>query len=62
MKKVLYATAIKALAVILFIACIASGVLVVTNGILRAKGEAHFIYQFENSFEESEYIQSLLDI
>ena len=61
MKKILYATAIKALAVILFIACIASGVLVVTNGILRAKGEAHFIYQFENSFEESEYIQSLLE-
>lgn len=39
MKKIIYATATKAVAVILFIACITTGLLAVTQGITRMEGE-----------------------
>ena len=60
MNRILYSPITKAVAVILCIACITAGVLVITDGILRTDSEEHFIYRWENSFEESEYIQELL--
>lgn len=60
MKKIIYATATKAVAVILFIACITTGLLAVTQGITRMEGEDLYLYRFENSFYESDYMQSLL--
>lgn len=60
MKKIIYATATKAVAVILFIACITTGLLAVTQGITRIEGEDLYLYRFENSFSESDYMQSLL--
>jgi signal transduction histidine kinase len=59
-KKIIYATATKAVAVILFIACITTGLLAVTQGITRMEGEDLYLYRFENSFYESDYMQSLL--
>ena len=60
MKKIIYATTTKAVAVILFIACITTGLLAVTQGITRIEGEDLYLYRFENSFSESDYMQSLL--
>ncbi len=60
MKKLLYSTALKAVAVILFIACITSGVLVVTDGIIRMEAEELHIYRFESSFARSTYMENLL--
>jgi len=61
MKRILYSTVTKTLAVILCVACIVLGVLVITDCILRIDGEEVFVYGFENSFEESDYIQGLLE-
>lgn len=60
MKKIIYATATKAVAVVLFIACITTGLLAVTQGVTRIEGEDLYLYRFENSFSESDYMQSLL--
>lgn len=60
MKKIIYATATKAVAVILFIACITTGLLAVTQGLTRIEGEKLYLYHFENSFSESIYMQGLL--
>ena len=61
MKKLIYGTAAKALAVLLFISCIVSGTLVVTDGILRIDRDESLIYNFENSFSESVHLHSLLE-
>jgi hypothetical protein len=59
-KKIIYATATKAVAVILFIACITTGLLAVTQGLTRIEGEKLYLYHFENSFSESIYMRVLL--
>ena len=61
MNRILYSPITKALAVVLCILCLTGGVLVVTDGILKTDGEHNFIYRFESSFEDSTYMQELLD-
>ncbi|MBQ9150903.1 MAG: HAMP domain-containing histidine kinase [Clostridia bacterium] len=61
MKKVIYSNITKALAVILFIASIVSGVLVVIDGIVQSEQEKEYIYGFENEFTDSKHIRSLLE-
>lgn len=60
MRKVVYSSITKFIAVILFIASIVSGVLIATDGALAYFNQEEEIYNFESDFSESWYISSLL--
>lgn len=61
MKKIIYSDYTKAVAVILFIISIVSGVRIVSNGVSKFIKEKEFVYAFESDFSESEYFTPLLD-
>jgi len=61
MRKVVYSSITKLVAVLLLIACIVVGVLFATNGIFEYFHEKEDIYAFEDDFSESWYVRSLLD-
>ena len=54
MKRFLYSPYTKAIAVILFVLSLALGALCAVNGIAELSKEETIVYQFENSFSESE--------
>ena len=60
MRKVVYSSITKLVAVVLFIACIISGVLIAVDGGLEYYNQKEEIYLFENDFSESWYISNLL--
>ena len=60
MRKVVYSSITKFVAVVLFIACIVSGVLIAVDGGLEYYNQKEEIYLFENDFSESWYISNLL--
>ena len=53
MRKIIYSSILKLIAVILCITSIVSGVLIVTEGILEYDKEKTDIYSFESDFSES---------
>lgn len=61
MRKVVYSSITKFIAVILFIASIVSGVLIATDGALAYFNQEDEIYNFESDFSESWYISALLN-
>ena len=61
MRKIVYSSITKFIAVALFIASIVSGVLIAANGILEYDSQEEEIYNFESSFSESWYILNLLN-
>lgn len=61
MRKIVYSGILKVVAVILFIAIVTSGVLIVTDGIVRYFNEDKDIYAFESDFSKSWFISNLLD-
>lgn len=61
MRKIVFSSVVKFIAVLLLIASIVAGVLVATNGIFEYFGEDEDIYAFEDDFSESWYVRSLLD-
>lgn len=60
MRKIVYSSITKFVAVVLFIACIVSGVLIAVDGVLEYYNQKEEIYLFENDFSESWYISNLL--
>ena len=60
MRKVAYSSAVKFIAVILFIASIVCGALIATGGVLEYFNQEEEIYNFESDFLESWYISNLL--
>lgn len=60
MRKVVYSSITKFIAVILFIASIVCGVLIAFNGVLEYDNQDEELYGFESDFSESWYISSLL--
>ena len=60
MKKIIYSNITKALAVLLLIAALVSGIVLVGSGIEVYDQEDPLVYRFENDFSESHYIQTLL--
>ncbi len=60
MRKVVYSSITKVIAVVLFIAGIVSGVLIAADGFLEYFNQEEEIYNFESDFSESWYISSLL--
>ena len=62
MRKIIYSSILKLIAVILCITSIVSGVLIVTEGILEYDKEKTDIYSFESDFSESWYMSYLLGI
>ena len=60
MRKVVYSSITKLVAVVLFIACIISGVLIAADGVLEYYNQEEEIYLFESDFSESWYISNLL--
>ena len=61
MRKVVYSSITKLVAVLLLIACIVVGVLFTTAGIYEYFHSEEDIYAFEDDFSESWYVRSLLD-
>ena len=61
MRKVVYSSITKLVAVLLLIACIVTGVLFATAGIFEYFHGEEDIYSFEDDFSESWYVRSLLD-
>ena len=61
MRKVVYSSITKLVAVLLLIACIVVGVLFTTTGIYEYFHSEEEIYSFEDDFSESWYVRSLLD-
>jgi len=61
MRKIVYSSITKFIAVALFIASIVSGVLIAANGILEYDSQEEEIYNFESNFSESWYILNLLN-
>ena len=60
MRKIVYSSITKFIAVVLFIASIVCGVLVATDGALQYFNQDEEIYGFESDFSESWYISNLL--
>ena len=60
MRKIVYSSITKLVAVVLFIACIVSGVLIAADGVLEYYNQEEEIYLFESDFSESWYISNLL--
>ena len=61
MRKVVYSSITKLVAVLLLIACIVVGALFTTAGIYEYFHSEEDIYAFEDDFSESWYVRSLLD-
>ena len=61
MKKIVYASALKLVAVILMIASLVAGVLVATDGILKYDREDPQLYALELDFSQSWYVAYLLN-
>ena len=61
MRKAVYSSITKLVAVLLLIACIVTGVLFATAGIFEYFHDEEDIYAFEDDFSESWYVRSLLD-
>ena len=61
MKKIIYSSYTKFLALVLLIISIVVGTLVVTNGVTKFYDEKIIIYDFENDFKDSQYFSYLLD-
>ena len=61
MKKIIYSSITKGIAVILFIAFIVFGVLTASGGIVDYCNEEEDIYSFETDFSESWFVSSLLN-
>ena len=62
MKKIVYASITKLIAVILTVACLVLGALAVVEGFLDYNREEMDIYSFESDFSESWYLSYLLSI
>ena len=60
-RKIVYSGILKFVAVVLFIASIASGALVATDAVMKSIKEEDYIYSMEKDFSESWYIYALLD-
>lgn len=60
MKKIVYSTALKLVAVILLIASVSLGALTAVSGLIRYNEEEQDIYSFERNFSESWYLAYLL--
>lgn len=60
MKNFFYSPYTKAIAAILFVICIVSGVLIVTDGIGQFYSDGEMVYGFERDFSECRYFHSLL--
>ena len=60
MKKIVYSTALKLVAVILLIASVSLGALTAVSGLIRYNEEEQDIYGFERNFSESWYLAYLL--
>ena len=60
MKRIIYSSALKFFAILLFIASIVLGVLTLANGVMRFLDEENDIYGFERDFSESWYLSYLL--
>lgn len=61
MKKIIYSSAVKMIAVLLFVACVALGVLTVADGVITFLNEEKEIYSFERDFSKSWFLSYLLD-
>lgn len=61
MKRIVFSSITKFIAVILFVVSIVMGVLVVTDGITAFFNDDEFIYNFESDFSQSHYISHLLN-
>ena len=60
MKRIVFSSVTKFIAVLLFTASIVLGALAVTDGIIEFYNDDEFIYNFESDFSESWYIRHLL--
>lgn len=61
MRKIVYSSISKFIAVVLFIASIVCGVLVATDGTLEFFNQEDAVYGFESDFSQTGYLSSLLD-
>lgn len=61
MRKIIYSSITKFIAVVLFIASIVCGVLIATDGFLQYFNQEEEMYNFESDFSESWYISNLLN-
>ena len=61
MKKIIYSSYTKFLALVLLIISIVVGTLVITNGVTIFYDEKIIIYDFENDFKDSQYFSYLID-
>ncbi len=61
MKRIVYSSVTKFIAVILFVVSVVFGALAVSDGIIEFYTDDEFIYNFESDFSESWYISYLLD-
>ena len=62
MKKVIYSSVLKLIAVLLLIASVTTGVWMVIDGVLAYDRVEKDIYSFESDFSESWYLSYLLSI
>lgn len=60
MKRIIYSGFLKFVAVVLFVASIVAGTLAVSDGIMEFHDEEMQVYSFENSFEQSSRMISML--
>lgn len=60
MKRILYSTVTKTIAVLLALLCVAFAMLTVTDGLVRFLEEEECIYEFEGDFTESRHMARLL--
>ena len=61
MKRIVFSSITKFIAVILFVVCVVMGALAVTDGIIAFYNDDEFIYNFESDFSQSHYISHLLN-
>jgi len=60
-KRIVFSSITKFIAVILFVVCMVMGTLIVSDGIIALHHEDDVIYEFESDFSQSWYISYLLD-
>ena len=61
MKRLVYSGYTKFAAAVLCVLLISAGMLTATNGFIRYCDEERYIYGFENSFEDSQFIDTVLN-
>lgn len=61
MKRFLYSSYTKFIAVVLFILCFVFGTLIITDGLLEFYNEEQIIYHFEADFSQSQYMAYLIN-